>query len=51
MKKIANFQIFEAFKSQKLTKTLGFINPGARTKFLEQLKVLGEKIVTFSKST
>ena len=44
MKKIANFQIFEAFKSQKLTKTLGFINPGAKTKFLEQLKNLGAKI-------
>lgn len=44
MKKIANFQIFEAFKSQKLTKTLGFINAGAKTKFLEQLKNLGEKI-------
>ena len=44
MRKIANFQIFEAFKSQKLTKTLGFINPAARAKFLEQLKVLGGKI-------
>jgi hypothetical protein len=44
MRKIANFQIFEAFKSQKLTKTLGFINPAARANFLDQLKTLGSKI-------
>ena len=44
MRKIANFQLFEAFKSQRLTKTLGFINPTARNKFLEQLKNLGSKI-------
>lgn len=44
MRKILNFKIFEAFKSQKLTKTLGFINKDSRSKFLDQLQTLGGKI-------
>jgi hypothetical protein len=44
MRKILNFKVFEAFKSQKLTKTLGFINKDARSKFLEQIRIIGRRI-------
>ena len=35
-----DFKLFEAFKSDKLSKTLAFINKDSKGKFLEQLKTI-----------
>ena len=44
MKNIKSFKLFEAFKSDKLSKTLAFINKDSKGKFLEQLKTIANKI-------
>ena len=44
MKNIKSFKLFEAFKSDKLSKTLAFINKDSKSKFLEQLKTIANKI-------
>lgn len=44
MKNIKSFKLFESFKSDKLSKTLAFINKESKTKFLEQLKTIAKKI-------
>jgi hypothetical protein len=44
MKNIKSFKLFEAFKSDKLSKTLAFINKDSKTKFLDQLKNIANKI-------
>ena len=44
MKNIKSFKLFEAFKSDKLSKTLAFINKDSKGKFLDQLKTIANKI-------
>ena len=44
MKNIKSFKLFEAFKSDKLSKTLAFINKDSKTNFLDKLKNIANKI-------
>ena len=44
MKNLKYIKLFEAFESQKLSKTLGFINKSSRTSFIDDLKKLCNKL-------
>ncbi len=44
MKELKYLQLFEAFESVKLSKTLGFIKKDARTNFITQLKNIASRI-------
>jgi len=44
MSNLKYIKLFEAFESIKLTKTLGFINKESKETFINQLKIIGNKI-------
>ena len=44
MKNLKYIKLFEAFESQKLSKTLGFINKSSRTSFIDDLKKLCNRL-------
>ena len=43
MKKLKHIKLFEAFESVKLGKTLSFINSGAKSSFIDNLKNIASK--------
>ena len=44
MKELKHIKLFEAFESQKLSKTLKFINKASKDNFLNQIKKIAAKI-------